>query len=285
MDFVRILIWLHLVAAVFLTGMALFWLLLPEALRRRFEPAQAQELLEAARRARWPHVAVPHHLRLPLPIVGLLISAGVAATGILAAGATPPDPLFRAKLLAFGLLVGLQLLLLRTARPFWTRAQLPLALLGLWLSAIWVRAAPPDLTTLMLLLHVTAMALWLGHMFVWPILVGPALKALQPPATARVLQEASLWLGGLGWPALAVLVPTGLYLLAARGIPPAALLDPATYAGPEGRALALKLLAVVGMIGYQTVFGHRPAPRAIWGDIAAALVVLATSVILVRGVG
>ncbi len=284
MDFHRLWVWLHLVSLVGLTGIALFWFLMPAGLARHAPPARTRELLEACRRARWPHVGIPERLRLPLPMMGLLVTAVVAATGALAGGEVAPDLLFRAKLAAFALLALLQATLLVGVRPALLRPQLALVLLALWLSAVWVRGAPPNLATLALLLHLTAMALWLGHMFVWPLLVGPALKAVRPPETAAVLREASLWMGGLGWPALAVLIPTGLYLLAVRGIPPGALLDPATYAGPEGRALLVKLLAVLWMIGYQAVFGHRRAPRAIYTDIAAALVVLAMSVLLVRGV-
>ena len=62
-------------------------------------------------------------------------------------------------------------------------------------------------------LHLLAMSLWLGHMFVWSLFAGPALKALDPPATAEMLRERSVYLGALGWPALTVLVPTGLYML------------------------------------------------------------------------
>lgn len=140
-----------------------------------------------------------------------------------------------------------------------------------------------DLYPLIVLLHVTAAVLWLGHMFAWPVVVGPALKAVRPQEAAQALRRAIVWLGGLGWPALIVLVPTGLWLLARRGIAPAELIVPATYAGAQGKVLLAKLLAVLWMIGYQAVFGHRPAPRAIWTDIAAALLVLAMSVLLVRG--
>lgn len=141
-----------------------------------------------------------------------------------------------------------------------------------------------ELYHLLVLLHVTAAVLWLGHMFAWPVVVGPALKAVRPQETAGELRRASVWLGGLGWPALIVLIPTGLWLLTYRGISPADLLVPATYAGAEGRVLLVKLLAVLWTVGYQAIFGHRPAPRAIWTDIAAALLILAMSVLLVRGV-
>jgi len=40
---------------------------------------------------------------------------------------------------------------------------------------------------------------------------------------------------------------------------------------------------VLAMVGYQLVFGHRPAPRAIYLNMLAALLVLGASVLLVRG--
>ena len=46
-----------------------------------------------------------------------------------------------------------------------------------------------------------------------------------PPETAELLRERSLYLGGLGWPALAVLAITGLYLLGQRGIGPGDLVE------------------------------------------------------------
>jgi uncharacterized membrane protein len=132
-------------------------------------------------------------------------------------------------------------------------------------------------------LHFLAFSLWLGHMFVWSLVVGPALKKLQPPENAALLRERSLYLGGLGWYALTILVVTGLYLLSRRGIAPAALLDAATYAGPLGNALAVKLSLVLGMIGYQAIFGHKAAPIAIYVNKLMAFGVIAASVVLVRG--
>jgi uncharacterized membrane protein len=134
-----------------------------------------------------------------------------------------------------------------------------------------------------LVLHLLALMLWLGHMFVWSLLIGPALKRVEPAQTAEVLRDASLFRGGLGWPALAILVPTGLYLLGFRGIQPADLLSAATYEGPQGTVLAVKLAMVAVMIGYQAYFGHRRAPIAIYFDMLAAIVLIGASVVLVRG--
>lgn len=132
-------------------------------------------------------------------------------------------------------------------------------------------------------LHVAALSLWLGHMFVWSLITGPAMKRMQPAADANMLRECSLFRGGLGWPALAILIPTGLYLLSVRGIMPADLFSGAAFAGPQGAVLAVKLSLVLVMIGYQSYFGHRPAPVAIYFDMAAATAIIGASVVLVRG--
>jgi uncharacterized membrane protein len=132
-------------------------------------------------------------------------------------------------------------------------------------------------------LHVAAASLWLGHMFFWSLFSGPALKKIQPPRTAERLRAVMLWRGGLGWPALAVLAVTGLYQMRLRGLALGGLLSGSLLQAPAGRTLALKLLLVLGMVGYQIVFAHRPAPRAIYFNMLAALLVLAASVVLVRG--
>lgn len=132
-------------------------------------------------------------------------------------------------------------------------------------------------------LHLLAMSLWLGHMFVWALIAGPALKRIEPRATAELLREKSLFRGGLGWPALAILIPTGLYMLSLRGIMPLDLFTGAAYVGTQGAVLAVKLACVLIMIAYQSTFGHRPAPIAIYFDMLAAVTILGASVLLVRG--
>ena len=132
-------------------------------------------------------------------------------------------------------------------------------------------------------LHLAAMALWLGHMFVWSLIIGPALKGVQPPASAETLRERSLFRGGLGWPALVVLVITGIYQLGLRGIAIGDLVSGAAYAGAQGAVLAAKLGLVVCMIIYQVVFAHGRAPIAIYFNMLAALLILAASTVLVRG--
>lgn len=132
-------------------------------------------------------------------------------------------------------------------------------------------------------LHLLALSVWLGHMFVWSLITGPATKRIEPAATADELRAASLSRGGLGWPALAILVPTGLYLLHYRGIGIEELLSGAAFLGTQGRVLAVKLTLVVAMIAYQAVFGHKSAPLAVHANMLAALAIVAASVVYVRG--
>lgn len=131
-------------------------------------------------------------------------------------------------------------------------------------------------------LHLLALTLWLGHMFVWSLITGPAMKRIEPAATADLLRETSVSHGGLGWPALAVLFPTGLYMLHYRGVGLDMLLSGAAFQGPQGVALAIKLVLVAGMVFYQAFIGHRKASIAIYFDMLAAIGVIAASVVIVR---
>jgi uncharacterized membrane protein len=135
---------------------------------------------------------------------------------------------------------------------------------------------------LCIVLHVAAASLWLGHMFFWSLFSGPVLKSIEPRETAQSLRELSFWMGGLGWPALAVLVATGTYMLGRHGITWRLVASGDILDLPFGRILAVKLALVVAMIGYQAKFGHRPAPRANYLNMMAAVLILTASVLLAR---
>lgn len=131
-------------------------------------------------------------------------------------------------------------------------------------------------------LHLTAALVWLGHMFFWSVYSGPVLKKIQPPETAGLFRQMSMHLGGTGWPSLGVLLVSGLYMLWWSGPELDQLLSLQIFSTTYGRVLAAKLAAVLAMVGYQAVVGHRPAPRAIFLNMFVAIFVLATSVLLAR---
>ena len=116
MDTYRALVYVHVVCSVVLTGLALFWFIMRLALRQRFGEGEARDLLQIANRARWPHVAVPYALRLPLPwvawvILGLLVASGLIIFQVRGgAGA-----LWWVKMALVAVIVGIQLLV--TPRP------------------------------------------------------------------------------------------------------------------------------------------------------------------------
>jgi uncharacterized membrane protein len=133
-------------------------------------------------------------------------------------------------------------------------------------------------------LHLIAVILWFGHMLFWSLISGIALKQVAPAETSETLRKLSMTKFGLGWPSLAVLIPTGYLLLSHRGIGFEQLVSGSAFTMPGGWVLAIKLGLVVWMIFYQASFGHRPAPRAIYINMVAALTILAMSVFLVRPV-
>ena len=136
--------------------------------------------------------------------------------------------------------------------------------------------------TLCVILHLLAVSFWLGHMLFWSLVVGPITKRFTPPEKGRLIREMSLRWGGLGWPALSVLVVTGVIMLSYRGLTLQSLLSGELLANPFGRGLAIKLFLVAWMICYQWFVGHRSAPRLIYVNMLAALAIVAVSIILVR---
>ena len=269
--------YIGLLAAVLLTGHALFWAMMALSLGRDRDPAEVRSMLGIVGRSRWPHVVVPWAWRLPFASLGFVFLLLVAIATLGASGITPAIGALLLAVAACNVLLAL--------RPSPPAAY---ADLGLTLALVSALALPPgsgagfDLYATARLGHVLAAALWLGHMFVWSLFGGPALKRVQPTATAEFLRERSLYLGGLGWPALVVLGITGIPLLMAHGIGIADLLTGAAFAGPGGGALAVKLALVLAMVVYQAVFAHRPT-QMVHLNMAAALAVLALAVVLSGG--
>jgi hypothetical protein len=71
-------------------------------------------------------------------------------------------------------------------------------------------------------------------------------------------------------------------MLSYRGVTLQSILSGELFAIPLGRGLAIKLFFVAFMIFYQTFVGHRSAPRKVFLNMMAALVIIALSIALVR---
>lgn len=75
--------WVHLVAAIVFAGYALFWLVMAFALRSEGRDLDSGETLSRIGRLRWPPVAVPKALRIPILGLGWLLVLFMAASGFL----------------------------------------------------------------------------------------------------------------------------------------------------------------------------------------------------------
>jgi len=136
-----------------------------------------------------------------------------------------------------------------------------------------------DVYTFCLALHLVAVTVWIGHMLFWSLIVGPLAKRADPPAEGERLRAAATRHGGLGWPALAVLFGTGLAMLHFRGVFSGGGLE-SLSASTAGRLLLVKLALVTCMVAYQWTVGHRPAPKLIYLNMLAALMIVAISVVI-----
>lgn len=262
MSLANLSLWTHLVLLVFLVGYALFWTIVAVPHAERPDAASRTRFLTAVRRLRVPPFGP---LRVPLPALGWLGLAAVAATGVLLflQGAERPSAV---KLTPFTLAVVLHLAL--TLRPSLASAAGFLA--ALLVTACAAVAWPPGYRGVLLAVHLTALLVWLGHMFFWSFVVGPLCKRHGERAFAEALRAASHRWGALGGGALAVLFATGVPLLLQR-----------QQALPA--VFGWKLALVGGMVLYQMFVGHRRAPRLVYANMLAALVILLLSVLLVHG--
>lgn len=141
MDFYRASVLVHLLAAVGLVGMALFWFVMVTALKQRFDRNETDRLLLIANNARWPHVIVPYRLRAPLPlmtwaILGVLLLTG-AIVGV--AHGFPANAFWWSKIGLLAGVVAVQIPLVRRPVPSLVRLNLIVVLLIVVLSGLTVR--------------------------------------------------------------------------------------------------------------------------------------------------
>ena len=137
MDAYRLSVFTHIFFSILLVGLALFWVVMDVSLRRRFAPAEAIGFLATAQASRWPHVAVPWSLRLPLPWLTWAVIAVIWASGIVASslGSHALSRDWWLKWLLVAVLTVTQVLMTRRIAPGLFRPQLLLLLVTIGVSA------------------------------------------------------------------------------------------------------------------------------------------------------
>jgi len=123
---------------------------------------------------------------------------------------------------------------------------------------------------------------WFGHMFFWSLFAGFATKGMEPRETGNLVRDLGLRWGGFGWPSLAVLAVTGILMVHLGGITMQHVVSGEFLHEPLGRVMAAKLFLVGWMVLYQIFVGHRAAPRLIYLNMLAAVLVVVLSILRVR---
>jgi len=292
-----LIVYVHMMSAVLWIGYLLFWTIIARPVAQEFGPAEATRVFHLIGNTHWPPPKIPAPFRLRFAGVGWALLIVFLVTGVLRAhaeGATLQrvltGELFREafgellaiKLMLFTLLVFLQLRLSRNPAPglFYLNMAAGVAVVGL--SVILARWKTMDLYQVAVFLHVGAALFWLGHMFFWSLVAGFVLKSIDPPETGEFVRQASLRMGGLGWPALFVLLVTGIVIIIHSKVTLHHIVSGEFLFDPMGRVMAVKMSLVGCMALYQWFVGHRHAPRLIYLNMLIALLIIGLSVLRVR---
>jgi putative copper export protein len=79
--------------------------------------------------------------------------------------------------------------------------------------------------TLSLALHLIAIALWLGGIVFFLVVIGPAVQQLEPKIAIKTMNQARIGLENMAWTAIGLIVLTGAFNLVARSQVDTASLD------------------------------------------------------------
>jgi len=116
---------------------------------------------------------------------------------------------------------------------------------------------PIDLDVIRLTLHVLGATIWVGGQIVLAALIGP-LRRVAPNAIAPAARVFA-W---VGWPAFAVLIVTGVWMLTGG--------DPMSDAFQTTLMIKLTLVALSGIGAALHTFAKSPVLKSIWGTLGLA---------------
>jgi putative copper resistance protein D len=111
-------------------------------------------------------------------------------------------------------------------------------------------------------LHVMAAITWVGGMMFLVLVVVPWMRGGDRAAGAAMLRDTGRRFRTVGWACFAVLLATGCFNLAARGVRLADFTDPAWRGGALGRAVVYKLALFAVVLAISVVHDFWQGPRA-----------------------
>ena len=107
-----------------------------------------------------------------------------------------------------------------------------------------------------LVVHLIAIALWLGGIVFFLVVVGPAVHELEPRIAIKSMNQARIGLETLSWTAISLILLTGFLNLATKSQ-----LDAATLSTGYLYTLGAKLLLFVSMVVHHCLQVFKYAPR------------------------
>lgn len=109
--------------------------------------------------------------------------------------------------------------------------------------------------TLSMLIHLIALALWLGGIVFFLVVLGPAVHELEPQIAVTTLNQGRLGLETASWIAIGLLLLTGIFNLVAR-VPTAGAVTSESY----GMLLGVKLFVFGAMVVHHCLQVFKYAP-------------------------
>ncbi len=117
---------------------------------------------------------------------------------------------------------------------------------------------------LSLTVHLIALALWLGGIVFFLVVLGPAVQELEPRNAVRTLNQGRIGLESLSWIAIGLLLATGIFNLMVR-LPVAG----ASLSKSYGFILGIKLFIFGAMVVHHClqVFKYAPAIASLTAEL------------------
>jgi putative copper export protein len=107
-----------------------------------------------------------------------------------------------------------------------------------------------------LVVHLIAIALWLGGIVFFLVVVGPAVHELEPRIAVITMNQARLGLETMSWIAITLIFVTGLFNLLTKSQ-----IDPIALSGAYLYTLSAKMLLFVAMVVHHCLQVFKYAPR------------------------
>ena len=107
-----------------------------------------------------------------------------------------------------------------------------------------------------LVVHLIAIALWLGGMVFFLVVIGPAVHELEPRIAIKTMNQARIGLEAMSWIAIALILLTGVFNLVTK-----IQIDTATLSTVYLYTLGAKVLLFVAMTVHHCLQVFKYAPR------------------------